>query len=60
MVKFRRIRFVFLSQTTEKYENFENAIKLVSEKCEDVVSLNTICDATYLRQRDAAQLAKKM
>lgn len=47
-----------LSQTTEKYENFENAIKLVSEKCEDVVSLNTICDATYLRQRDAAQLAK--
>ncbi|BAK81093.1 4-hydroxy-3-methylbut-2-enyl diphosphate reductase/S1 RNA-binding domain protein [Candidatus Arthromitus sp. SFB-rat-Yit] len=47
-----------LSQTTEKYENFENAIKLVSEKCKDVVSLNTICDATYLRQRDAAQLAK--
>ncbi|EIA23947.1 4-hydroxy-3-methylbut-2-enyl diphosphate reductase [Candidatus Arthromitus sp. SFB-3] len=49
---------MFCSQTTEKYENFENAIKLVSEKCEDVVSLNTICDATYLRQRDAAQLAK--
>lgn len=47
-----------LSQTTEKYENFEKAVELVSSKCKDVVSLNTICDATYLRQRDAAELAK--
>lgn len=49
-----------LSQTTEKYENFEKAIDLVSQKCKDVVSLNTICDATYLRQRDAAELAKNV
>lgn len=49
-----------LSQTTEKYENFEKAIKLVKEKYEEVISLNTICDATYLRQRDAAQLAKEV
>lgn len=49
-----------LSQTTEKYENFEKAIDLVSKKYKDVVSLNTICDATYLRQRDAAELAKNV
>ena len=49
-----------LSQTTEKYENFEKAMDLVSQKCKDVVSLNTICDATYLRQRDAAELAKNV
>lgn len=49
-----------LSQTTEKYENFEKAIDLVSQKCKDVVSLNTICDATYLRQRDATELAKNV
>lgn len=47
-----------LSQTTEKYENFEKAIELLKSKCKDVVALNTICDATYLRQRDAAELAK--
>ncbi len=47
-----------LSQTTEKYENFEKAVDLLSSKYEDVVTLNTICDATYLRQRDAAELAK--
>ncbi len=49
-----------LSQTTEKYENFEKAVELVSEKYENVVSLNTICDATYLRQRDASDLAKNV
>lgn len=49
-----------LSQTTEKYENFEKAIELVSKKYKDVVYLNTICDATYFRQRDAAELAKNV
>lgn len=49
-----------LSQTTEKYENFEKAVELVGEKYKDIVSLNTICDATYLRQRDAAELAKNV
>lgn len=49
-----------LSQTTEKYENFEKAINLLNEKYEEVVSLNTICDATYLRQRDASELAKNV
>lgn len=49
-----------LSQTTEKYENFEKAVNLLKEKCEEVIPLNTICDATYLRQRDAAELAKNV
>ena len=49
-----------LSQTTEKLENFEKAVKLVNEKYKEVVYLNTICDATYLRQRDAAELAKNV
>ena len=47
-----------LSQTTEKFENFEKAVDFLEGKCKEVVSLNTICDATYLRQRDAADLAK--
>ncbi len=46
-----------LSQTTEKFENFEKAISFVNEIYKEVVSLNTICDATYLRQRDVAELA---
>ena len=49
-----------LSQTTEKFENFEKAINLVNEMYEEVVPLNTICDATYLRQRDVAELAKNV
>lgn len=49
-----------LSQTTEKLENFEKAINLVSEMYKEVVYLNTICDATYLRQRDASELAKNV
>ena len=49
-----------LSQTTEKYENFEEAVNLANKICKNVVHLNTICDATFLRQRDAAELAKNV
>lgn len=53
-------RVCVLSQTTEKYENFEKAVELLKDYYEEVVPLNTICDATYLRQRDASELAKKV
>ena len=49
-----------LSQTTEKYENFEAAVKIAEEMCPHVEYLNTICDATFLRQRDASELAKNV
>lgn len=49
-----------LSQTTEKYENFEKAVNYISKLYKEVVYLNTICDATFLRQRDVAELAKNV
>lgn len=49
-----------LSQTTEKQENFENAIEYVSKHCREFVAFNTICSATNERQTSATELSSKV
>lgn len=49
-----------LSQTTEKQENFENAIGYVSKHCREFVAFNTICSATNERQTSATELSSKV
>ncbi|HZJ56754.1 MAG TPA: 4-hydroxy-3-methylbut-2-enyl diphosphate reductase [Clostridia bacterium] len=51
-------RVCIVSQTTERLSNYEKALKVVSEKCEDVLSFNTICSATKERQASAYEVSK--
>ena len=49
-----------VSQTTEKQENWEKVLNKVKEKCSEVVSFNTICNATDVRQKSAMELSKNV
>lgn len=51
-------KICIVAQTTEKQENWEKVLSIVSEKAKDVVSFNTICSATEIRQKKAEELSK--
>lgn len=51
-------RVCIVAQTTERLSNYEQALKVVSEKCKEVVSFNTICSATKERQASAHEVSK--
>ena len=54
-------KICLVSQTTEKYERFENAVEyLKSLDLEELVIHNTICAATRDRQSDASDLARQV
>lgn len=53
-------RVCLVSQTTEKIERFEEAVRyLESLDLADLVVFNTICSATRERQHDASQIASE-
>lgn len=45
-------------QTTEKKANLEKVEDIVSKQCSEVVTFNTICNATKERQRSAEETSK--
>lgn len=47
-----------VAQTTEKKANLDKVQDIVSRKCEDVVTFNTICSATKERQESAEETSK--
>lgn len=47
-----------VSQTTFNYKKFQELVEIISKKRYDIIALNTICNATEVRQREARQLAK--
>ncbi|MBQ3599754.1 MAG: 4-hydroxy-3-methylbut-2-enyl diphosphate reductase [Lachnospiraceae bacterium] len=47
-----------VSQTTFNYKKFQDLVEKISKKRYDIIALNTICNATEVRQREARQLAK--
>ncbi|MDP4145695.1 MAG: bifunctional 4-hydroxy-3-methylbut-2-enyl diphosphate reductase/30S ribosomal protein S1 [Bacillota bacterium] len=49
-----------VSQTTEKQENWEKVLSSVVKQCKEFVALNTICNATEVRQKSAAELSKNV
>lgn len=53
-------RVCLVSQTTEKQENWQKAVSLVSENCKEVAVFNTICLATEERQGSAETLSKEV
>ena len=47
-----------VSQTTFNYKKFQELVEIISKKMYDIIALNTICNATEVRQSEAMQLAK--
>ncbi|MCY6484063.1 bifunctional 4-hydroxy-3-methylbut-2-enyl diphosphate reductase/30S ribosomal protein S1 [Clostridium aestuarii] len=49
-----------VAQTTEKQENWKKVLKVVEQKSKEIVSFNTICNATQIRQKAAYDISKKV
>ena len=49
-----------VSQTTFNYNKFKDLVEIIKEKGYDIIVLNTICNATEVRQKEAAELAKSV
>lgn len=49
-----------VSQTTFNSNKFKELVEIISEKSYDIIVLNTICNATEERQREAADIASKV
>ncbi|MGG7177661.1 bifunctional 4-hydroxy-3-methylbut-2-enyl diphosphate reductase/30S ribosomal protein S1 [Clostridium paraputrificum] len=49
-----------VSQTTEKEENWKNTINNLSLRSKEVLAYNTICSATEVRQKSAAELSQEV
>lgn len=46
-----------VSQTTFNYNKFQELVEIIEKKGYDIIVLNTICNATEERQREAADIA---
>lgn len=49
-----------VSQTTFNYNKFEELVEIISKKGYDIIVLNTICNATQERQKEAAEIAREV
>ncbi len=47
-------------QTTLHRENMEKSLKILKKQCTNLKIFDTICDATYMRQSEAAQIAARV
>ena len=46
-----------VSQTTEKFENYQKALVDLSNTCKEILAFNTICNATKERQEEVSKLS---
>lgn len=49
-----------VSQTTFNYKKFKYLVEIISKKGYDINVLDTICNATHERQREAGEIAKQV
>lgn len=49
-----------VSQTTEKEANWKNTVDNLSKKADDLLTFNTICSATEVRQKSAYELSNEV
>jgi len=49
-----------VSQTTFNYKKFEDIVEIIRKKGYDLLCLNTICNATWERQKEAREIADKV
>lgn len=56
----REKRICLVSQTTQNYETFEKVATALSQKCEELLVINTICEPTRSHQTETADIAGKV
>ncbi|MDT8716385.1 bifunctional 4-hydroxy-3-methylbut-2-enyl diphosphate reductase/30S ribosomal protein S1 [Clostridium sp. 19966] len=49
-----------VSQTTEKQENWQKVLSVVTKQCKEIIAFNTICSATEKRQKSAFEISKSV
>ncbi|MBD5522788.1 MAG: 4-hydroxy-3-methylbut-2-enyl diphosphate reductase, partial [Lachnospiraceae bacterium] len=49
-----------VSQTTYNYNNFQYLVEIIEQKGYNVIVVNTICNATEVRQAEAAKIAARV
>ncbi len=49
-----------VSQTTFNYNKFQELVEIIEKKGYDIIVLNTICNATEERQKEAAEIAAEV
>lgn len=49
-----------VAQTTFNYNKFQDLVEIISEKSYDIIVLNTICNATKERQKEARRIAEEV
>lgn len=54
-----RQRICIVSQTTFNYNKFQELVEIIEKKGYSIIVLNTICNATEVRQKEAADIAAK-
>ncbi len=52
-------KICIVSQTTFNYNKFQELVEIFSEKGYDIIAVNTICNATSTRQKEAEELAAR-
>ena len=55
--KNREQKICIVAQTTFNYKKFKDLVEIISKKGYDILAVNTICNATATRQKEAAELA---
>lgn len=53
-------KFCIVSQTTFNYNKFQELVEIFEKKGYDIVVVNTICNATEVRQTEAREIAAKV
>ena len=51
-------KLCIVSQTTFNYNKFQDIVEIISKKGYDIIVLNTICNATEVRQTEARKVAQ--
>ena len=55
----RAKKLCIVSQTTFNYNKFQELVEIIEKKGYDIIVLNTICNATEERQKEAAEISAK-
>lgn len=53
-------KLCIVSQTTFNYNKFQELVEIIEKKGYDILVLNTICNATEVRQKEAAEIASQV
>ena len=56
----RNIPVCVVAQTTFNFNKFQEIVEILSNSCYDINAVNTICNATELRQTEARKLASQV